>query len=162
MIISIIAAMDRNNLIGRRFSGLPWHLPADLKHFKELTMGKPVIMGRTTFETIGRPLPGRLNIVMTRDPDFAALGVEVAGGVEGALTKAAEAEEVMVIGGAEIYRQFLPMADRLYLTRLDATFRGDIYFPEVNWNAWREVSREFHQSDEKNPYAYTFLTYEKI
>jgi len=160
MIISIVAAMDERGVIGNK-KNIPWHLPADLKHFKEITIGKPVIMGRVTYETIGKPLPGRRNIVLTRDPAFSAPGVEAAGGVEEVLEKVRGAEEVMIIGGANVYRQFLPLANRLYLTRIKAAFEGDTYFPEVNWNEWKEVAREIHEPDGENPHPYTFLTYER-
>ncbi|HXF44269.1 MAG TPA: dihydrofolate reductase [Candidatus Paceibacterota bacterium] len=161
MIISIIVAMDKRGVIGKDSKGLPWHLPADLKHFKEVTAGKPVIMGRVTFNTIGKPLPGRRNIVMTRDTDFSAQGVEVVNGVDEVLEKVRDAEEVMVIGGGSVYKQFLPLANRAYITRVEGEFEGNVYFPEVNWNEWTEITREHHKPDEENPYPYIFLTYEK-
>jgi len=129
MKISLIVAVSRNGVIGRD-NQLPWHLPEDLKYFKSVTMGKPILMGRKTYDSIGRPLPGRTNIVITRDPDWRADGVEVAGSLQGAMTLAeqacasAGAEEIMVIGGEQIYRMTLPVADRLYLTQVDAEVEG--------------------------------------
>ncbi len=161
MVISIIVAMDENGVIGKNSKGMPWHLPADLKRFKEITTGKPVIMGRVTYNTIGKPLPNRQNIVLTRDPAFSAPGVEVARSVDEAIEKAKQAEEIMVIGGANIYKQFLPLVGRLYVTRIHAAFEGDTYFPKVNWDEWREITRESHEPDGKNPYPYTFLVYER-
>ncbi len=161
MIISIIVAVAKNGVIGKSSAGLLWHLPADLKHFKEITTGKPVVMGRTTYETIGKPLPNRKNIVLTRDPDFSAPGVVVAHSLEEAIEKAKDGEEIMIIGGRTVYQQFLPLTNRMYVTRIEAEFEGDIYFPEVNWNEWKEVATESHEPDDKNPYPYTFFTYEK-
>lgn len=162
--ISIIAALDKNRLIGST-KGLPWYLPADLVHFKKVTLGKPVIMGRRTHETIGKPLPERKNIVLTRDEDFRAPGCIVVHSTEEALRKAAEhppaGGEIMIIGGGQIYKEFLPLTDRMYLTLIDHEFTGDVYFPEFDWNEWREVKREEHEPDSKNPYKYTFVTLER-
>ncbi len=158
--ISVIVAAAANDVIGEG-SRLPWRLPADLRHFKKTTMGKPVLMGRTTYESIGRPLPGRFNIVLTTDRGFAASGCTVVHSIEEALQAAAGHEELMVIGGASIYRQFLPMADRLYLTRVHHEFAGDTRFPEMDHTRWRELSREDHGADERNPYPYSFLVYER-
>lgn len=160
MLVSIIAAMDRNRLIGNK-NQLPWHLPADLAHFKRVTMGKPVIMGRKTFESIGRPLPGRANIVLTGSADFCAEGVLVASTPEQALEHAAGAEEAMVIGGSMIYQLFLPRADRLYLTYVEASHEGDAWFPDFELEEWRVIASEEHAADEKNPCAYSFVTYER-
>ena len=160
MLVSIIAAMDRNRLIGNR-NQLPWHLPADLAHFKQVTMGKPVIMGRKTFESIGRPLPGRTNIVLTGSADFSAEGVLVANSLEQALEHAAGTEEVMIIGGSMIYRLSLPMADRLYLTYVENDHEGDAWFPEFDPAQWRIIASEEHAADEKNPCDYSFVTYER-
>ena len=162
MIVSIIVAMDKNGVIGKNLKGMPWYLPADLKHFKEITTGKPVIMGRVTYDTIGKPLPNRQNIVLTRDPAFSAQNVEVVRSINEAVHKAKQAEEIMVIGGANIYKQFLPLANRMYVTRIHAEFEGDTYFTKVNWDEWREIARESHEPDGKNPYPYTFLTYERV
>ena len=160
MKISIIAAMGANRVIGYR-NALPWYLPADLKHFKAVTMGKPMIMGRKTWVSIGRPLPGRRSIVVTRDPMFRAEGCEIAHSLDASLTLAGSAEEVVVIGGAQLFLEALPSADRLYLTIIDHLFQGDVYFPPVDATRWKETSREEHGSDAVNLYRYRFLTYER-
>lgn len=158
MIVSIIAAMDRNRLIGNR-NQLPWHLPADLVHFKQVTMGKPIIMGRKTYESIGRPLPGRTNIVLTRSRDFDAEGVLVANTLQQALDYVPAVDEVMIIGGSSIYELALPAADRLYLTFVENSFEGDAWFPEYDQGQWRMVSSEQHPADEKNSADYRFVNY---
>lgn len=156
-LISFVVAMDRNRLIGRD-NGLPWHLPPDLKHFKALTLGKPVIMGRKTHQSIGRPLPGRRNIVISRNPSYKAEGCETAGGLEQALALAADAEEAMIIGGTAIFQSALPLARRLYLTLIDAEFDGDAWFPEYDPAAWRVISEETHHySDGNVEFDYRFL-----
>lgn len=160
MIISIIAALDKKFVIGNK-GRIPWHLPADLAHFRELTMGKPIIMGRTTFESIGRLLPGRLNIVLTRDPCYKPAGVVAAHSIEEALHEAGAASEIMVIGGADVYRQFMSLAHRMYLTFVESEFEGDAYFPPVDQKEWKEVSREAYTPDKKNPYPYTFVILER-
>lgn len=157
MIISLIAAMDCNRLIGRD-NGLPWHLPDDFKHFKAVTLGKPVIMGRKTFESIGKPLPGRQNIVVSRS-GFQAQGVESVSSIEQALTVAGNAEEVMIIGGANLYQQMIARADRLYLTQVDGQFEGDAWFPQFNSDDWSVVSSEKHHADEKNNFNFTITEY---
>lgn len=146
--LCLIAAMGENRVIGVD-NQLPWRLPGDLKYFKARTLGKPVVMGRKTFESIGRPLPGRLNIVVTRNPDWQAAGVQVAHSLDAALALAAAAapEEIMLIGGAELYRQALPQADVLYLTEIDAEFAGDAFFPEVDLARWRIDREEAGQRD---------------
>ena len=166
MNISIIVAMANNRAIGRD-NKLLWHLPEDLKYFKRITMGKPIIMGRKTFESIGRPLPGRLNIVVTRQKDWQHEGTRVTHSLEDAI-EIAEAqafidglEEVMVIGGAELYKHALPLASTLYLTRVDADIEGDAFFPEVDESVWQEVNRESFSSSETNPYDYAFCVLEK-
>jgi len=159
--ISLIAAMGRDRVIGRD-NQLPWHLPADLQHFKRVTMGKPILMGRLTYESIGKPLPGRRNVVITRDTAFAAPGCEVVNSIEAALAAVADVEEVMVIGGASFYHQMLPQADRLYLTFIDADFDGDAWFPQWDAGEWREMEREEHAPDERNPHAYAFVVLERI
>lgn len=141
---------------------MPWHLPADLKFFKRITMDKPVIMGRKTFDAIGKPLPGRLNIVVTRDTSWQHDGVYVAHSMEDALRAAAEYEEVMIIGGANLYGQMLPDADRLYLTEIDAEFEADTFFPALDNAQWQEINREQHTADEKNAYPYSFVTLERL
>jgi dihydrofolate reductase len=161
MKIAIVVAMAANRVIGRD-NRLPWHLPADLKHFKQLTLGKPVVMGRKTYESIGRPLPERTNIVVTRDRDYEAPGCVVVHSLEEALAAAGEAAEVMVIGGAEFYRQVLARTDTLYLTRVHAEFEGDSVFPELNAAEWREVARTDCEPDEKNPWPYSFMELKRI
>ena len=162
MRLCLIVAVSRNGVIGRD-NQLPWHLPEDLKFFKTVTMGKPILMGRKTFESIGRPLPGRTNIVITRDPDWHSLGVEVAGSLEAALQlgeKACSAvgeEEVMVIGGEQIYRMTLPAADRLYLTQVDADVEGDAYFPEVDFGQWQQISEQLPELTDTHPYRFLQL-----
>ena len=160
--IAMIVAMDRNGVIGND-NKLPWHLPNDLKFFKATTMGKPIIMGRHTYESIGRPLPGRCNIVITRQQDYVADGIEVCNTIEAAIDRAQrdaiekQASEVMVIGGAAIYQMFLPMAKLLYVTRVHAAVKGDVYFPNVD-QGWHEISRVDHVAGDKNPYDYSFVT----
>ncbi len=156
--ISLVVAASTNNVIGVA-GDLPWHLSDDLKRFKALTMGKPIVMGRKTFESIGRALPGRQNIVITRQPDFSAEGCDVVASVEAAIAKAANADEVMVIGGGEIYRLFLPLAERIYLTRVNVEVEGDTLFPELDANSWQEVSREAHVASESNDHDFAILTY---
>jgi len=160
VLVSIIAAMDRNRLIGNK-NQLPWHLPADLAHFKKVTMGKPIIMGRKTFESIGRALPGRTSIVLTRASDFRGENVLVAHSLHQALEYAAGNDEVMIIGGSSIYELALPEADRLYLTYVEETYQGDAWFPEFEPGKWRVIASEAHAADEKNPSNYRFVTYER-
>lgn len=157
MLISLIVAMDRQTVIGRD-SSLPWHLPADLRHFKSVTMGKPIIMGRKTYETIGRPLPGRQSIVMTRAHNYEAPGCTVVHSVQEALSAAGEAPEAMVIGGSAIYRQFLPLADRIYLTLIEDEFPGTVTFPPISCDDWEIVWEERHTMDEGHPHPFCFLT----
>ncbi len=160
MTVSLVVAAAKNNVIGRD-GELPWHLPDDLRHFKRLTTGKAVIMGRRTFESIGRPLPDRRNIVMTRDPDYAASGCDVVTSVSDALDLAGDDTEVMVIGGGQVYRDFLPRADRIYLTRVQAEIEGDTHFPEVDPGDWQLVSTEHHAADEKHAYAFELMVFER-
>jgi dihydrofolate reductase len=160
LIVSIIAAMDRNRLIGNK-NQLPWHLPADFAHFKSVTMGKPVIMGRKTFESIGKPLPGRTNIVLSKDPDTAFEGVECVSSFTDALAKVPDAEEVMVIGGSTIYEMLLPQVHRMYFTYVDAEFEGDAWFPEYDEKKWHETESVARPADEKNRYDCLFVTLEK-
>mgnify|MGYP001814615012 FL=1 len=160
MKLSLIAAMAENRVIGHE-NRLPWHLPADLQHFKTITLGKPVLMGRKTWESIGRPLPGRTNIVITRDADYVAEGCVVAHSLEEAVRAAGEAAEVMVIGGAQLYRQALPLADTLYLTLVHAEIQGDTRFPAWQPGEWRETARSDHEADDRNPHAYSFITLER-
>jgi dihydrofolate reductase len=158
--ISLIAAVSRNGVIGRD-NDLPWRLPADLRYFKAVTLGKPVIMGRKNYASIGRVLPGRKNIIVTRDPSFVVAGAIIAHSVEAALAQASPAEEVMVIGGAEIYRATLPLAQKLYITWVHAEIAGDVFFPAIDWAAWRENSREDHLADADHPYSFSFTVYER-
>jgi len=158
--VSLVAAIDRNRLIGVE-GRLPWHLPADLAHFKRITLGKPVLMGRTTFESIGRALPGRHNIVVSRHPGYAAEGCTVVGSVEAGLAAARDAPEVMAIGGASIYAQCLPRASRMYLTLVEAELEGDVFFPVWDPREWREVERTRCEADGRNAYACSFLTLER-
>src|SRR5688572_24314058 len=141
MRISLIVAMAENRVIGRN-NQLPWHLPADLKHFKSLTTGHSVIMGRKTFESMGKPLPNRRNIVITRQANFRADGVDTAHSLEEAISLAKGDAEIFVIGGAEVFRDALNGADRLYLTLIHATIEGDVFFPEVDWSEWTLIEAE--------------------
>ena len=160
MTVSIIAAMDEHGIIGKD-NQLPWHLSADLIRFKKVTMGKPIIMGRKTHMSIGRPLPGRTNIVISRNPQYRAEGCVVVQTPEEALRAAEDTDEIMVIGGASIYRTFLPYTDKMYITRVHAIIDGDTSFPDINWENWEVVEQEDHEPDEKNPYAYSFLILKK-
>ena len=162
MKVALIVAVSQNNVIGRD-NQLPWHLPEDLQYFKSITMGKPILMGRKTYDSIGRPLPGRTNIVITRDPNWTAEGVEVVNSLEAAMTAGAEAcnavegDEIMVIGGAQIYRDCLPMADKLYLTKVDADIQGDAFFPEIDSNQWQKTSEKTPAVVDKHPYRFLIL-----
>ena len=156
MRISLIVALARNRVIGRD-NQLPWRLSADLQHFKGLTMGKPIVMGRKTYESIGRPLPGRTNIVVTRDSSFSAAGCRVVHSIDEALVAAGGADEVMIMGGENLYSQLLPRADRLYLTEVQAEVSGDAWFPEFDETQWQELERESHRADEKNEFDYDFV-----
>lgn len=156
--ISLIVAAADNDVIGRA-GELPWRLADDLKHFRRITMGKPIIMGRRTFESIGRPLPGRHNIVITRREKYMAAGCTVVASAEAAIAAAGEADELLVIGGAEIYRLFLPLAGRIYMTRVHAEPAGDVRLPSIDWSAWSAAGAERHTADAANDFDYTFITY---
>ena len=156
MLLSIVVAAAADDVIGNR-NALPWRLPDDLKRFKAITMGKPVLMGRKTFESIGKPLIGRTNIVLTRDTSLRLDGCTTVGSIEDALLAAGSVQELMVIGGAEIYRQVLPRTDVIYLTRVHAQIEGDTRFPEVVWDDWIELESEYHAADERHAHAFTFL-----
>ncbi len=160
--VSIIVAAAANGVIGRD-GGLPWRLPADLGHFKRTTMGHHLVVGRRTWEEVGRPLPGRTMVVVTRDPALRIPEVVVVNSLQEAVAVAVGAgdDEVFVAGGGEIYRQAMALADRVYLTRIHADVEGDTTFPELDGEAWRLVSREDHEADERNPYPYSFLVYER-
>ncbi|MCC0091024.1 type 3 dihydrofolate reductase [Aeromonas veronii] len=162
MKISMIAAMAHDRVIGKD-NQMPWHLPADLAHFKRITLGKPILMGRKTFESIGRPLPGRRNLVISRNPDYQAEGIEVVGSVEAALALLAgsSVEELMVIGGGHLYAEMLPSADCLYLTRIDLAVEGDTRFPAFDDGQWQRIECESHPADEKNPHPYSFEIWQR-
>ena len=161
MILSLIVAMDANGLIGDG-GKLPWHLPADLHHFKTTTTGKPIVMGRKTYASIGHALPDRTNIIVTRDTGFSAPDCTVVHSIDEAVHAAAEAGafEVMFIGGAQLYKQIVDSVERIYLTRIHHQFSGDIYFPEYDETMWSVVDREDHRANDKNMYDYTFLVLE--
>ena len=159
-IITLVVAVADSGVIGRD-NGLPWHLPEDLKRFKRLTMGKPLVMGRRTFESIGKPLPGRQNIVVTRDTNYRRDGVTVVHDVDGALRAAGDVPEIMVIGGAELFRALLPRAGRIHLTRVHGNIEGDVMWPALDERDWVVVKRESHSADERHAYAMTFEVWEK-
>ena len=163
MNISVIAVLGRNNEIGKG-NNLLCRLPADLKRFKEITLGHTVIMGRKTFESLPKgALPNRRNIVISRNPELSIEDVEIFSSLDHAFLKTINEEEVFIIGGAQIYSQALPIADKLYITRIYASFPdADVFFPPVNWNDWKETFRETLPADEKNPYPITFVEYEKL
>ena len=162
----IVATAD-NNIIGKD-NDMPWHLPADLAYFKKVTLGKPIIMGRKTFESIGRPLPGRRNIVISRDESYQAPGIDTVASVEQALSLVDGSdgndavEEIMVIGGGAIYQHCLPNADRLYVTHIRATIDGDTQFPHYDDGRWQKISSELRLSDEKNAYDLDFCIYQRV
>lgn len=158
--ISIIVAASTNNVIGVQ-GELPWKISDDLKRFKALTLGKPVIMGRRTHESIGRPLPGRQNIVLTRQAGFDAQGCDVVASPQEALAVTSGAAEIFIIGGSEIYALFLPKANRLYLTRVHASIDGDAHFPDIDEQKWRLVDTEAHDASDANQFAFEFRTYER-
>lgn len=160
--ISIIAAVGKNNELGKK-NTLLWHMPADMKYFRETTKGHPVIMGRKTFESIGSPLPNRKNIVITRDRDYSQQGIEVVHSLEEAINLFDDAEEAFIIGGAEIYKQAMPLVDRLYITHVDAEDReADAFFPEIIPILWNEISHKENKKDDKNPHNYIFSIYDKF
>lgn len=157
--ISIVVAMDKNRVIGKD-NQLPWHLPADLAFFKKVTMGKVIVMGRKTYESIGRPLPGRKNIILTKNKNYVVDGCNVIHSIDDIFTlEKTEAEEICVIGGAEIFNEVLTSVDRLYITLIDDEFSGDTYFPALNESDWELVSKEKGPKDEKNRYDYYFTIY---
>ncbi|MBS4190920.1 dihydrofolate reductase [Bacillus sp. FJAT-49705] len=159
--ISLIWAMDENRVIGR-INELPWHIPEDLKFFKRTTMGQPIAMGRKTWDSLRRPLPGRENIVVTRNPAFLSEGCTVLNSIEELIKFSNQREdEIFVIGGAEIFKLVLPFTDRLYLTRIYHQFEGDTYFPEINFLDWELISKEKGLKDEKNPFDYEFEIYKR-
>lgn len=158
MNVSLIAAMDKNRVIGAD-NDMPWHLPDDLKFFKANTMNKPVVMGRKTFESIGsRPLPNRRNLVISRNVGFNAQGVEVFHSIEEALKTCVSDEEVIIMGGGQLYKQMMPFANKLYVTLVDAEVKGDTTFPEWASEEWQEISKDRHDKDERHAYAFEFVT----
>ncbi|PHS71573.1 MAG: type 3 dihydrofolate reductase [Methylophaga sp.] len=161
MKLAIIVATDQQGLIGKD-NDLPWKLSADLQYFKRVTMGKPLIMGRNTHESIGRALPGRHNIIVTKNADYLAEGCTVVNSIKQALQLCRDVDEVMVMGGASLYKQLLPEADKLYLTLVHAKLEGDTWFPDWDLSAWNEIGREDHSADEKNDHPYSFIEYERI
>ena len=165
MTISLIAAMTRNRVIGYQ-NRMPWHLPADLQHFKAITLGKPIIMGRKTFESIGKPLPNRQNIVLTRSIEnlngYSMGEACLAPTLDQALALAEPQTEIMIIGGSELFQQALPLASRMYLTLIDVELEGDTFFPEWNPAEWHEIEREDHEPDDKNLYQYSFVTLDNV
>ncbi len=164
--LSLIVAMSENRVIGKD-NQLPWRISADLRYFKQMTMGRPLVMGRKTFESIGRPLPGRKNIVVTKQNNWRSEGVDVFNSIESALdfaksvAKSTDQTEVMVIGGANLYEQVLPLSSKLYITRVHANIEGDAFFPEFESSNWRLVSQEISEPSEKDQYACSFLVYDK-
>ena len=162
MIVSLLLAASENNVIGHN-NQLPWHLPNDLKYFKNLTWGLPILMGRKTFDSIGKPLPGRQSIVITRNPHWQHDGVDVVHSLEEAIQRAEAlgANEVFIIGGAEIFNSALPTAKRIYLTRIHHRFDGDVFFPEIDSAEWQLASSRFLAADEKNAYDHTYQVWER-
>lgn len=158
--ISLIVAASDNNVIGSK-GELPWRLSSDLKRFKTLTMGKPIVMGRLTYESIGRALPGRQNIVITRQADYEADGCDVVCSIEAAFEAAGDAEEIVVIGGGDVYRQCLPIAERIYMTRVHTEIEGDAFFPPLDDADWQQTSADVCEVDDKDDYPFTFITYDR-
>lgn len=158
--ISFIVAMDENNVIGYK-NDIPWNLPNDLKYFKEVTSGHTIIMGRKTYEAIGRPLPNRRNIIVTENKAFDAKGCEVVHSFEEVEALVNTKEEIFIIGGAALFEQFLPVVDRIYLTIIHETFPGDTYFPQWQEEDWKTIEKRQGITDEKNPYPHTFITLER-
>ena len=158
--LSLIAALAKNRVIGIE-NRLPWKLPEDLAHFKALTLGHPIVMGRKTFESLGRPLTGRRNIVITRNPDYPAVGCEIAVSIADAIALCAETDEIFFIGGAALYKQVLPLVDRLYLTEVHTHAQGDAWFPDYDRNAFSEVSRESHTGEKGDALRFDFVVYER-
>ena len=160
-LICLVVGMARNHVIGRD-NALPWRLPADLKHFKEITWGKPILMGRRTFESIGKPLPGRTNLVLTRDKGWTAAGVLVAHSLDEALERVKDAPELAGIGGADVFRMLMPLASRIHLTRIDADIPGDTVFPPIDHTQWTQIDERQYAPDERNAFGMTFVTLERV
>jgi len=161
MNISIIVAMSSNGVIGRE-GELPWHLSADLKHFKTITMGKPIVMGRITHESIGRPLPGRENIILSRDPAYQAKGCTVFNDLDDIFQRCSEFDEIMIVGGSDLYARALPLAGKLFITEVHTEIEGDTCFPEFDRAQWQETERQDFSADEKNEFDYSFVVLEKV
>jgi dihydrofolate reductase len=167
MFLSLICAMDENMVIGIN-NNLPWHLPEDLKYFKRTTMGNAIIMGRKTFESIGKPLPGRTNIIVTRNRDYEVENARTVGSITDAIELAENvafidgSTEAFVIGGAELYKEALPLVNRMHLTMVHAEVDGDAWFPDFDVSQWHEVSNEYFEADEDNPYDYSICVYERL
>ena len=163
VLISLVVAAATNNGIGKD-GKMPWHLPNDMKHFKNVTWGMPIVMGRKTFESLGKALPGRKNIVVTHNPDWKAEGAIAVQKIEDALfvAKETDAKEIMVIGGGEIYKLLFAKAKRIYMTRVEADPEADTFFPAIHPKEWQLVSQKNHEADEKNAYNYSFQTWERI
>ena len=159
--LSTIVAASENNVIGKD-NQLLWHLPDDLKHFKRTTKGHHVIAGRKTFESQGKPLPHRTNIIVTRNPDYRAEGCIVVNSLDRALELAQADDEPFIIGGEQIYRMALPLVERIYLTRVHAEFEGDTFFPELDMDQWKEISREYYSKDERNEYPFSIIILDRI
>jgi len=161
VLLSMVVAAAENGVIGQG-NALPWHLPDDLKYFKALTLGKPVIMGRRTHESIGRPLPGRVNLVVSRQPGLSIAGCCVVDSMAAALAAAGSVPEAVLIGGAQLYREALPAVDRIHLTRVHARVPGDAFLPELPAAQWRETVVARHAADERHAHAFTFVTLERL
>jgi dihydrofolate reductase len=159
--IAFVVARDRRGVIGKD-GRLPWRLPDDMRHVRELTVGKPLIMGRRTFDSIGKPLPDRTSIVLTRDPAFRCDGCLVARTPEEALALAGDAPEVIIFGGAGVFKDFLPRTDRIYLTEVDTEAAGDTYFTPLDPSQWRESDRQLHPADARHPFAFSWVTLERL
>lgn len=159
--LSIIVAVADNGVIGSG-NQLPWRLPDDLKRFKALSLGKPIVMGRKTFDSIGRPLPGRLNVVISRQPGLEIPGCTVVTSIDEAIAAAQPAPEIVIVGGADIYRQVLPQVQVIHLTRVHANVDGDVLFPKLEEQEWREVAKEYHPADQRHAHAFTFSTLERV
>ena len=159
-VITLIAARARNGVIGRN-NQMPWKIPGEQAYFKRMTMGSPIVMGRKTWESLGQPLPGRRNIVVTRNPAYTATGADVVDSLDDALRLAGDAEQVFVIGGAQLYAAAMPRARRVLLTEIDADFDGDTFMPALDRNKWRETSREVHPPTSEQPFSYSYVIYER-
>ena len=158
--VSLIVAMDKNRVIGKD-NDLPWRLPKEFEYVKKTTMGHTLVMGRKNFESIGRVLPGRKNVILTRDKDFSFEGCVIAHSIKEVFELCKNDEEIFIFGGEQIYEMFLPYVEKMYITKIDYAFEGDTFFPEVNYEEWDEVSVKLGTTDEKNPYTYHFHVYEK-